>query len=535
LNIFDTVSNNARHRRRAVTADFLFAEDPVPNDGEDLSEDPDGEDLSEDPDTDLAPIANANEFNPEQQPLHPEEETLRAKLAINVPAFTAGDLYQIRICSKVRKYLEDGTVEGNHKFRNAVKKLATVCFIHEDKLYRKRRAILREVCDNYNSRRDALRAAHDGALHRGVENTMVYLTSRFWFPQMEKFVCRYIAQCGQCQRYARAGPISQFPNYAFQISDILAHWNVDFAGPFLEDLFGFRYACIGVEAITRWAEIRPSVTNTAADAANFLYHDIVCRFGLPKSIQSDNGPHFANECIQRLTETLQIRHKFSTPYYPQSNGRAERLIGTLKTMLAKAIQESDRDTQGKLNWQPAMYSALYVYRVTPHYATGVSPAYLLYGENVALPFQHNHQQPDAPRDQVTHKKLINERLDYIRDAIPGLRGSHHKFARTKEGRKILVRPTRYSVDDRVLMANPKADYTGYGSAFGSPWIGPYRVYARADKGNYRLATIPKEPGTNPSLLRYPINWSRLRKFTEEGDDEFFVKDTENADENAEAE
>jgi hypothetical protein len=290
-------------------------------------------------------------------------------------------------------------------------------------------------------------------------------------------------------------------------------------------LFGFRYICIGVEAITRWAEIRPSTTNTAADAANFLYHDIVCRFGLPKSIQSDNGPHFANECIERLTQILQIRHKFSTPYYPQSNRRAERVIGTLKTMMAKAIQETDRDAIGKLNWQPAIYSALYVYRATPHYATGVSPAYLLYGENVALPFQHTHQQPDAPRDQVTHKKLINDRLEYIREAIPGLRGLHHKFARTKEGRKVLVRPTRYAVDDLVLMVNPKAEFTGYGSAFGSPYVGPYKIYSRADKGNYRLITVP-EPGKNPVLLRYPINWSRLRKFTSEGDDEFFVKENE---------
>ena len=111
-------------------------------------------------------------------------------------------------------------------------------------------------------------------------------------------------------------------------------------------------------------------------------------------------------------------------------------------MMAKAIQETDRDVAGKLNWQPAIYSALYVYRVTPHYATGVSPAYLLYGENVALPFQHAH----APRDQVTHKKLINDRLECIREAIPGLHGSHHNFACTKEGRKVLVRPTRYAVD-----------------------------------------------------------------------------------------
>jgi len=174
--------------------------------------------------------------------------------------------------------------------------------------------------------------------------------------------------------------------------------------------------------------------NTSADAANFLYHDIVCRFGLPKSIHSDNGPHFANEVIERLVQILQIRHKFSTPYYPQSNGRVERLIGTLKSMMIKAVEDMDRK-DGKVNCQPAIYMALYVYRASPHHATGVSPAYLLYGENISLPFLHSHQPPAAPRDQIMHKQQILDRLAYIRETIPGLRGSHHRFACTKERSK----------------------------------------------------------------------------------------------------
>ena len=104
----------------------------------------------------------------------------------------------------------------------------------------------------------------------------------------------YIAQCATCQRHARAGPVLWFPNYAVAVLDIFAHWGVDFAGPFPVDQFGFQYVCIAVESLTRWPEIRPSKTATAADAANFIYHDIICRFGLPKSIQSDNGPHFVS-------------------------------------------------------------------------------------------------------------------------------------------------------------------------------------------------------------------------------------------------
>ena len=463
-----------------------------------------------------------DEPNSHEQETHSDEDALRGTLASDIPAFTAQDLEALRVCSHIRQFLTDGTSSDDAKLRNVITKAAKHYFLHDGKLYKKRRGIIREVCDSFNLRRKALREAHDGTAHRGIESTLTYLASRYWFPVMDKFVCRYIMQCQRCQRFARSHPLD-FPNYAFTISDIFTHWNVDFAGPFPKDQFGFKYVCVAVEQVSRWAEIRCSLTNTAADAANFLYHDIVCRFGIPKSIHSDNGPHFANEIIERLTQILQIRHKFSTPYYPQSNGRVERLIGTLKAMMVKAVEDTDHDDTGHVNWQPAIYTALYVYRASPHNATGVSPAYLLYGENISLPFLHTHQPPAAPQNQVSHKEQVLEHLAYIREAIPGLRGSHHQFARTKEGRKVLVRPTRFSMGEKVLMRNPKDGYIGYGSAFASPYIGPYEIRSAGDKGTYRLATIPLD-GKRPGLLRNPINWSRLRRYVPEGDDEFFVKE-----------
>jgi len=138
--LIDIVDSNAQQHRRAVIADFLFAKG---NDDED-------EEKGEEQEADLGAI-DENEFNPEHQPLHPDKDMICGKLAINVPAFTASDLYQIRVCLKVRKYLEDGTVNGNHRFRKAVERLAVVCFIQDSILYRKHKAILREVCEDYNA------------------------------------------------------------------------------------------------------------------------------------------------------------------------------------------------------------------------------------------------------------------------------------------------------------------------------------------------------------------------------------------------
>jgi hypothetical protein len=201
--------------------------------------------------------------------------------------------------------------------------------------------LIREVADTHTIRKQALQFAHDGAGHRAIEGTFTILASRFWFPLMDKFVCRHIARCVSYQRYARAGPVQWFPNYTVAVLDIFAHWGIDFACPFPIDQCGFQYICLAVDSLMRWAEIRPSKTATAADAANFIYHDIICRFGLPKSIQSDNGSRFANEVIQRLTQILEIRHRISTSYYPESNERAERLIGTLKSMMVQSVQYTE--------------------------------------------------------------------------------------------------------------------------------------------------------------------------------------------------
>lgn len=56
-----------------------------------------------------------------------------------------------------------------------------------------------------------------------------------------------------------------------------------------------------------------------------------------RCIQSDNGPHFVNAIIANLTTTLRIRHKLSTPYYPQRNGKVECVFGSLKSMLKRNV------------------------------------------------------------------------------------------------------------------------------------------------------------------------------------------------------
>ena len=207
-NLFDIADIEAgRRRARFDTVDFLLADTSqiAPDSDVDAEDDVPAED---------------NALNPDGQEIHADEESLRGKLAIDVPSFSASDLRAIRTCSLIRQYLTDGSIddEGNRAFRRSVVKMARSCFLKDGVLYRKRRGIIREVADTYAARKQALQVAHDGAGHRGVEGTFIALAARFWFPLMEKFVCRHIAQCVTCQQFARAGPVQWFPNFRLQSS-----------------------------------------------------------------------------------------------------------------------------------------------------------------------------------------------------------------------------------------------------------------------------------------------------------------------------
>jgi transposase InsO family protein len=70
----------------------------------------------------------------------------------------------------------------------------------------------------------------------------------------------------------------------------------------------------------------------AAYAKAFTLTWISC-FGVPKTITSDCGPQFTSKLWDQLCEILNISHKQTTAYHPESNDIVERLHRRLKDAL----------------------------------------------------------------------------------------------------------------------------------------------------------------------------------------------------------
>ncbi|GFR93018.1 Gypsy retrotransposon integrase-like protein 1 [Elysia marginata] len=94
---------------------------------------------------------------------------------------------------------------------------------------------------------------------------------------------------------------------------------IDLVGPLPVTSGRHEYIITMVDVATRWAEATPLRRTTAKDKADALF-DIFTRVGFPQEIQSDRGQQFMSTLLKEFNAMSNIKHYFSTPYHPQTNG-----------------------------------------------------------------------------------------------------------------------------------------------------------------------------------------------------------------------
>ena len=94
-----------------------------------------------------------------------------------------------------------------------------------------------------------------------------------------------------------------------------------------------------MDYLTKWAEAEPLATITEQKIHNFVWRAIICRFGIPRALVSDNGKQFDNAKFRDLCAELRIKNYYSSLAHPQSIGQAEVTIRTLKAALKTKLED----------------------------------------------------------------------------------------------------------------------------------------------------------------------------------------------------
>jgi len=78
-----------------------------------------------------------------------------------------------------------------------------------------------------------------------------------------------------------------------------------------ETKLGNKYILVAIDHYSKWCEAKDVVDHGAKIAARFLEDDIICRYGVPKFILTDNGGEWVAElmsCAKTMGFTINTQH-----------------------------------------------------------------------------------------------------------------------------------------------------------------------------------------------------------------------------------
>ena len=158
---------------------------------------------------------------------------------------------------------------------------------------------------------------------------------------MYKDIRDFIQSCDACQRRGKVARNQEL--CPIEVTQPFDRIGLDFVGPLSQTKQGNKYILVATEYVTKWPMAKPVPRATAQEVATFIKDDIVSQHGVPKSILTDQGTHFANQLIQQLCLDLNIHKTQSTSYHLQINGLVERFNKTLCECLAKTCSQHKKE------------------------------------------------------------------------------------------------------------------------------------------------------------------------------------------------
>ena len=102
----------------------------------------------------------------------------------------------------------------------------------------------------------------------------------------------------------------------------------------LFELDGSHYVLV-VDYFSRYPEVTKLTSTLSSNVTNTL-KVAFSRHGMPEIVRSDNGPQYCSLEFAKFASYYGFKHLASNPLYLQSNGQAERMLKTIKSLLKQS-------------------------------------------------------------------------------------------------------------------------------------------------------------------------------------------------------
>ncbi|GAU45489.1 hypothetical protein TSUD_191080 [Trifolium subterraneum] len=261
------------------------------------------------------------------------------------------------------------------------------------------------------------------------------------------------------------------------------HCEQDITGQLCSKMLKSTYLIVGVDYFTKWVEAESLPEITSFRILRFFKRDILCRFGIPQAVVTDNGTQFTDKTFRGFLAKINTKHYFTSVEHPQTNGQAEVANRVILCGLRRRLGDA------KKQWVEELPHVLWAYRTTPHSTTKETPFRLAYETEAVIPVEIGEpsRRTEAPLDEEMNDETMREELDLveeIRTAASLKEALLKQPVATRHDTKVIKRD--FEVGSLVLRRNAKDSHEG---KLAANWEGPYRVRGKTDNGAYHLETL----------------------------------------------
>ncbi|GJY82466.1 reverse transcriptase domain-containing protein [Tanacetum coccineum] len=236
-------------------------------------------------------------------------------------------------------------------------------------------------------------------------------------------------------------------------------WGMDIVGPLPKGPRRVKYLIMATDYFTKWMEVKPLATITGKQVVNFTWDNIVCRFGIPATIITDNETQFGNGAVERANKSL---------------------LRGIKTRLKK----------GGSAWAEEVPNVLWAHRTMKKTSNGETPISLTYGTEAVIPAEigmPTHRTSNV--NEKTNDQELRLNLDLLdeRREIASIKEARYKQQVEKYYNK-KVRHVQFKMGEFVLRRNEASRAANTGK-LGPTWEGPYKVIQAFQSRAYKLSNM----------------------------------------------
>ena len=190
-------------------------------------------------------------------------------------------------------------------------------------------------------RKEFMSLAHSS--HIGLGGCLRRLRECMFWPGMSAQMKDFVGQCDVCLTHRDSQvqePLLQHEvpprPWAKVAADICFHSG--------------RTLLVIVDYFSNFIEVDSLSSETSKSAIRSLMATF-SRFGVPDSLVTDNGPCFASSEFAKFVDQWNFQHITSSPRYPQSNGKTENAVRTVKRLFTKCRAAGVSEFQALLDWR----------------------------------------------------------------------------------------------------------------------------------------------------------------------------------------